>query len=194
MEKFYYEEPSLERREDAIEFIKEFYEADSPINGTGGLQRFLDDYEGWLRKLENDYNTIPDEERVPAKTYFFVREDDKKIVGMINIRLALNERLRNSSGNIGYSIRPSERRKGYNKINLYLGLKTCKEFGLDKVLLDAEINNIGSIRSIEALDGVLLREGMDYEGDMVKFFEIDTNMAINNHKDVYEEFISKMVK
>ena len=25
-------------------------------------------------------------------------------------------------GNIGYGIRPTERRKGYNKINLYLGL------------------------------------------------------------------------
>lgn len=194
MEKFYFEDPSLERKDDAIEFIKEFYEADSPINGTGGLQRFLDDYDGWLKKIEDDYNRVPDSERVPAKTYFFVREDDKKIVGMINIRLALNEKLRNSSGNIGYCIRPSERRKGYNKINLYLGLKYCRDVGLDKVLLDAEVNNIGSIRSIESLDGVLLREGTDFDGDMVKFFEIDTGMAINNHKDEYEEYLSKMIK
>ena len=37
---------------------------------------------------------IPSEERVPAKTYFLIRESDNKIVGMINIRLALNERLK----------------------------------------------------------------------------------------------------
>ena len=38
---------------------------------------------------------------------------------MINIRLALNERPRRFGGNIGFSIRPSERGKGCNKINLY---------------------------------------------------------------------------
>ena len=45
---------------------------------------------------------------------------------MINIRLALNESLKKYGGNIGYCIRPVERGKGYNKINLYLGLKICQ--------------------------------------------------------------------
>lgn len=40
MEKFYLEEPSLERKEDAIAYIQEFYDHNSNINGTGGLQRF----------------------------------------------------------------------------------------------------------------------------------------------------------
>ena len=40
-----------------------FYEYKSDINGTGGLQKFLDNYEGWLEKLENDYTRIPDERR-----------------------------------------------------------------------------------------------------------------------------------
>ena len=49
----------------------------------------------------------------------FDSESDNKIVGMISIRLKLNKALWNFGGNIGYSIRPSERRKGYNKINLF---------------------------------------------------------------------------
>ena len=57
------------------------------------------------------------EEKVPAETYFLVRKRDNKIVGMINIRLQLHEKLKEFGGNIGYSIRPTERRKGYNKIN-----------------------------------------------------------------------------
>ena len=39
---------------------------------------------------------------------------------MINIRLMLNENLKKIGGHIGYSIRPTERQKGYNKVNLYL--------------------------------------------------------------------------
>lgn len=96
----------------------------------GGLYRYLDDYECWLKKLEEDYIRTPNEEKVPARTYFLVRENDKRIVDMINIRLALNEKLKKQGGHIGYSIRPTERRKGYNKINLYLGLKYVKNMEL----------------------------------------------------------------
>lgn len=49
---------------------------------------------------------------------------------MINIRLALNEKLRKFGGHIGYSICLTERGKGFNKINLYLGLKVCQEYGI----------------------------------------------------------------
>ena len=104
--------PSLRRKEDALGYIQEFREYNSQINGCGGLDRYVDDYEGWLEKLEQDYVRVPSEEKVPARTYFLVRNSDDRIVGMINIRLALNEKLRKYGGNIGYSIRPTERRKG----------------------------------------------------------------------------------
>ena len=110
MEKFKFVVPTIEWKQKAIDFINEFYTYNSNINGTGGLQRYLDNYEGWLEKLEEDYNRQPSEEKVPARTYFFVRESDNKIIGMINIRLALNEKLKKFGGNIGYSIRPTERR------------------------------------------------------------------------------------
>ncbi|MBP5727083.1 MAG: GNAT family N-acetyltransferase, partial [Clostridia bacterium] len=123
MDRLYFETPGPDRKEDAIDYIREFQEYGSEINGVGGLHRYLEDYEGWLEKLKDDETTTPNEERVPAKTFFLVRESDRRIVGMINIRLALNERLKKFGGHIGYSIRPTERGKGYNNINLYLGLK-----------------------------------------------------------------------
>ena len=49
-------------------------------------------------------------------------------------RFMLNEYLLNQGGNIGYGVRPTERRKGYNKYQLYLAMKNCKEKGIDKVL------------------------------------------------------------
>ena len=130
MERFYFEVPGIARKEDALAYIREFREYGSQINGAGGLHRFTDDYEGWLRKLDQDYTRIPDEERLPAKTFFLVRAGDRRIVGMINIRLALNEMQRQYGGHIGYSIRPTERGRGYNKINLYLGLKVLNRHHL----------------------------------------------------------------
>ena len=132
MEKFYFEVPTINRKEAALAFIQEFFDYSSNVYGAGSLKRYVDNYEGWLEKLEQDYVREVDEEHVPARTYFFVRESDKKIVGMINIRLALNEKLRSYGGNIGYCIRPTERRKGYNKINLYLALKVCDLYKIDQ--------------------------------------------------------------
>lgn len=64
--------------------------------------------------------------RCPGKTFLLVRENDNKIDGTINIRWNLSESMKKFGGNIGYGIRPIERRKEYNKINLYLGLIEAK--------------------------------------------------------------------
>ena len=191
MEKFRYEIPSIERKQEAIDYIKEFYEYNSEINGTGGLQRYLDNYEGWLEKLERDYAMIPSEERVPAKTYFLIREDDNKIVGMINIRLALNEHLKKLGGHIGYGIRPTERRKGYNKINLYLGLLECQKHGIKEVLMDCDKKNLGSAKTMKALDGKLVKEY--YEDSeyhtIIQDYIINVEESLEKHKEEYEQYI-----
>ena len=155
MEKLKHEIPSLSRKEDAISYINEFYEYGSRINGSGKLDDYLDDYEGWLKHLKWQSSVKPDEEHVPALTYFLVRESDNKIVGMLNIRLTLNNKLKNSGGHIGYGIRPTERKKGYNKINLYLGLKECRKHGITEAELWCNRSNIGSSSTMKALGGVL---------------------------------------
>ena len=153
MERLYYEVPGIGRKNDAADYIREFHEYGSEIHGSGSLDRYLAEqsYEAWLEKLEQDYKRVPDEEGVPARTYFLARESDGRIVGMINIRLALNERLSKYGGHIGYSIRPTERGRGYNKINLYLGLKVCNEHGIERVFLDADLDNPASWKTMEAM-------------------------------------------
>ena len=193
MEKFYLEEPCIKRKKEAIEFINEFYTYNSKINGTGGLQRFLDNYEGWLEKLEKDYKIIPNEEKVPARTYFLIRKEDNKIVGMINIRLALNERLKKYGGNIGYSIRPTERGKGYNKINLYLGLKICQKYGIEEVLMDADKDNPASWKTMESLGGIMIKEYFDdeYSNCIVKDYKINVDESIEKYSNIYEDKIEQ---
>ena len=185
MERFYFEEPGITRKDDAVAYIKEFHEFGSDINGSGGLQRYLDDYEGWLEKLNEDYSRVPNEEKVPARTYFLIRESDKRIVGMINIRLALNERLKHYGGHMGYSIRPTERGKGYNKINLYLGLRVCDQYGIEEVFLDADLANSASWKTMEALGGKRIREHYDdqYAHCTVVDYMIDVRKALAEHTE-----------
>jgi predicted acetyltransferase len=150
--------PSKDYEKKAIEYIQEFLEHNSNINGTGGLQRY-DNYDEWLQKLEKDLDipNIP-EGKVPANTYFLIRKSDNRIIGMINIRHKLNEFLLNEGGHIGYSIRPTERSKGYASIMLKLGLQKCREFNLNKVLITCDKSNIASAKVIQKNNGILENE------------------------------------
>ena len=152
---------------------------------TGGVQIGSATVYRQLEKLEADYVRVPDEKKVPARTYFLVRESDKRIVGMINIRLTLNEDLSKHGGHIGYSIRPTERGKGYNKINLYLGLKVLDTFGVKTAFLDAGLDNPASWKTMEALGGVRVREYFDDEEAhcTVVDYNIDVKKALEEHKE-----------
>ena len=186
MDRFFYETPTIARQADAAEYIGEFVRYGSDINGSGGLHRYLNDYPGWLRKLEEDYARVPDEEKVPARTYFLVREGDGRIVGMSNIRLTLNEKLRRFGGHIGYGIRPSERGKGYNNINLYLALTVCARYGIGEVFMDADKNNPASWKTMEALGGTRVREHYDGENARctVVDYTIDVAKALREREDL----------
>ena len=182
--------PSMEYKEDSINYIKEFYECNSQIHGVSGLNRSLDDYEGWLEKLEYYKSIEPNEEWVPSESYLLVREEDNKVVGMINLRIVLNESLKKFGGHIGYSIRPSERKKGYNKINLYLILKRCYELGLSDVLLDCSVDNPGSYKTMESLGGVRIDKFYNDEYGWCYKYSINVLESVNKYRDIYEPMVS----
>ena len=114
---------------------------------------------------------------------------------MINIRLELNERLKEFGGHIGYSIRPAERKKGYNKINLYLGLQVCKDHNIDTVFLDADVDNPGSWKTMEAVGGNLMKQWKNPKDNKdVKIYAIDVNKSLEEYKDLYKPYIKEGIK
>lgn len=201
MERFYLEEPSLKRKDAAIDYINEHIDYGSNINGVGGLDRILNEggsYEEWLEKVTKEQSKKYAESigKVPANTYFTIRESDNKIIGMVNIRHYLNDYLRKFGGHIGYGIRPTERRKGYNKINLYLGILEARRLGLEKVMLDCDVNNLGSDRTLKALGGKLERTEVDpSDGVLTNVYWFDVEKTIEKYKGVYEQYtIKRMLK
>ena len=150
--------PSIRYKDKAIDYINEFYEYQSDINGSGALDRFLSEstYETWLEKVLADMDIANVEKpKVPALTYFYVREEDDKIIGMVNIRLALNDFLREEGGHIGYSIRPTERQKHYGTEMLKDALKVCETIGIREVLVSCDKSNIASAKVIQNCNGKL---------------------------------------
>ena len=153
--------PSLRYKEKAIQFINEFYEYNSEVNGSGGLDRYLKEstYEEWLEKVLADIdiaNIV--QSRVPALTYFYIREEDDKILGMINIRLAGNEFIKREGGHIGYCIRPTERRKHYATDMLNDALKVFDTLCIKEVVLTCYKSNIASADVIKNCNGELVEE------------------------------------
>ncbi len=193
VKKLKFEIPSIEYKEQAIDYINEFYQYNSEVNGVGELHRFLDNYEVWLQMLEEARIRIPNEETVPTKTFFLVRESDNRIVGMINIRLALNEKLKKFGGHIGYGIRPTERQKGYNKINLYLALLECQKHNIKEVLMDCDKDNIGSAKTIHALGGKLVKEYYDNETAhcIIQNYIIDVDGSLEKNALIYKPYITR---
>ena len=152
--------PTLAYKEKAIEFINEFFEYGSEVDGSGSLVNFLRDgksYESWLEKViaSIDVANVDYPNRVPAITYFYVREEDDRIVGMMNMRLCENDFIRAEAGHIGYCIRPTERRKHYATQMLAEGVRVCKLMRINNVIVSCDKVNIASAKTIMNNGGVL---------------------------------------
>ena len=194
MEKFYLEEPSQERKKDILDYLNEFVLYHSDVNGAGALNKILSgqSFEEALDRCLNMKNEEYAKKygRCQSKTFLLIRKNDNKLIGMINVRWNLTEEMKRFGGNIGYGIRPTERRKGYNKINLYLGLLEAKKIGLDKAMLDCETSNIASSKTMTSLGGVLDRTEIDpYDGILTSVYYIDISASLTKYKNTYTRFI-----
>ena len=78
----------------------------------------------------------------------------ERILGGSRLRHRLIPVLELDGGNIGYEIRPSERRLGHATQLLALTLERARGLGLARVLLTVEPGNLASVRVVEKNGGV----------------------------------------
>ena len=150
------EKISLKHKEAILEMCKEYNLNNEDYNGAFFIKNIID-YEDKIKELDNASNGILDNPAfVPYTCYVFIKEN--KIVGVGSVRHYLNEYLEKFGGHIGYSIRPTERKKGYGSKALELLINQAKEMNIEKILITCNINNIGSKKVIENNNGKFINQ------------------------------------
>ena len=146
--------PSEEWLEEVRAYRQEFLDNGDSMDGAGPLRR-CEDPAAWLAetRLYERPETVP-EGKVQATQFLCVRPSDGRLLGMIQVRHRLNDYLARYAGHIGYSVRPSERRKGTAAWMLREALSYCRALGLDCVMVSCLCSNEASRRTILANGGV----------------------------------------
>lgn len=146
--------PTGEYADQIREYREEFLAAGDSMDGTGALRR-IEDPEEYIKLCADfeDESKVPSD-RVPATQFMYIRRRDNRLVGMLQVRHRFNAYLKVYAGHISYSVRPSERRRGYAKAMLKAALPFCSELGLSRVLVTCDEGNVGSERTILANGGV----------------------------------------
>ena len=140
--------PSCEYAEQVMQYKEDMLANNDSFDGCAGLEE-VNSFTEWI-DFENRLKRKYGEGYVPSEVFLGVRIEDDKVVGIIDYRHPLTPFLLKYGGNIGYSILPSERHKGYASEMLKLLLEICREFGEKKVLLTCDKTNEASRKTITA--------------------------------------------
>ena len=148
--------PSEYLKEEALSFKQDFLDnKEEIINGSELLDQ-MDNYDEWLSMVTANTNTKTVDSNWVVTDTFFAVDSNKKIVGIIDLRHTLNDFLKDI-GNCGYSVRPSERRKGYATEMLRQVLDIARSYGMKELHLSAKKDNEASIKTIVKNGGVYER-------------------------------------
>ena len=154
--------PTAVFAEQVMAFRAELLRNHEPFDGCAGLET-CETFDLWVdfeTRLKQQYK----ENYVPSEVFLAVRKSDRTVVGIIDYRHPLSPFLLQYGGNIGYSVAPSQRRKGYAGEMLRLLLDVCRAYGEKKVLLCCDKDNVASRQTILKSGGVLENEVRDDVG------------------------------
>lgn len=161
---FYLEKPTINRKDDVIEFLKE---------SEGNI---------FFKELKKSCNSKNYEEIFLSNDkviFYMIREEDNKVVGIFNLMKKNNRYYINYSVKIKY--------EGYLKMLLYLSLLKINELNLNEIYIEGKTNNVITDNSIKLVGGIL-----EFEEKKVRTYKINVKDSIDRYKKNYDSFIKQI--
>lgn len=155
-----------EMKEEILEMMKDY----ESFGETHYVNQF-GNFEALIENLERYQTGINLPEDSVGFNMFFL-QDKGKIIGTGSLRHKLNQRLAVYGGHIGYSVRPSERRKGYGSLILQLLKEKARKFGFERVFITCDTDNAASAKIIEKNGGKLANQ-MIYEQKFISQYWLE---------------------
>ena len=148
-------------------YVEAWYHNNEPIvpNNTD-----LANYTSFKHMVEELNNKGVHKDWVPTTTLFCFKNDE--IVGAVDIRHQLNQRLTNIGGHVGSGVVKSQRGQGIALYMLKEAKKILKELNVDKVLMTCNHKNYASQAVIKHCAGYEIAPYIKKNGQLVSRFEI----------------------
>lgn len=162
--------PSINHKEAALRFRQTFYDSgEKTIDGSECFDR-IESYEEWLSLVTDNADTNTLRAKSVLTDTYFAFDNNNQIVGIIDFRHELNDFFKDF-GHSGYSVLPSERRKGYATKMLELIIDRARSCGLTEIQLSALRSNIPSVKTILNNGGKVVRS-FEFGGEIADVFII----------------------
>ena len=134
-----------------VEKLDEYRQELLAYEGEGGCRSLLRaesalDWLAWVAECRQKESR--------TEHFLAIRENDERIVGVLQFHPVMTEWMALFVGNVGLSVRPSERRKGYAAAMLAEIKAIAKERGMERLLICCKNDNEASRRTILKSGGV----------------------------------------
>lgn len=153
-DELFFVEPSMTYAAEISSYREEMLAAESSFDGCLSMKRMPDpkEYTEYCTEWANP-NRVLKENGARGTVLLCIRKADNKMVGCMQVHHILNEQMRNITGHVGYSVRPSERRKGYATQMLEKARDYLSSFGFSEICVSCLPENEASRRTILANGG-----------------------------------------
>ncbi len=161
--------PELFDKDILRDYVQEHHDnGENSISASLGLSST--DFAQWMEKIHRNAE-VGDAQW--GKSLLYLCFEGEKLVGLLSLRYNLPQSLSEAFGDIGYGVRPTERRKGYATQMLAYALMVCREKGMEQVILGCYKDNRASAKTILKNGGVLLCETDNYKkGRISQYYTI----------------------
>jgi len=158
--------PSIEFKLSIINMIND-YKVNNEKKYTSDYYTVNFNFDEYLRDKENREKGLELPQGCVPTTEWWLINENREVIGTVRLRHKLGEDNKHEGGHIGYDISPRFRKRGFGIKILSLALLKAKKFGIEKVLVTCNADNIGSMRIIKSNNGIFEKEAIStYSGEI----------------------------